>query len=168
MLLPKICRIRSSQLSANQYFIISLVSGFLISFYWPEQYIHENECSQFLSDSSSSRDNNEYSQFNEDFEPQLNLAQKPMIAKKQVKSIVRPRYFSTELNVKPDRLFVGVFSTQENIDTLATAFNKTTAHLVNKIKFFIHADNVQTNFKLKNIVGFTDTRENYRPFHVVR
>ncbi|CRL04340.1 CLUMA_CG017432, isoform A, partial [Clunio marinus] len=56
----------------------------------------------------------------------------------------------------------------ENIDTLATAFNKTAAHLVNKIKFFIHADNVKTNFKLKNIVGFTDTRENYRPFHVLK
>lgn len=51
---------------------------------------------------------------------------------------------------------------------IATAFNKTTAHLVNKIKFFIHADNVKTNFKLKNIVGFTDTRENYRPFHVLK
>lgn len=51
---------------------------------------------------------------------------------------------------------------------IATAFNKTAAHLVNKIKFFIHADNVKTNFKLKNIVGFTDTRENYRPFHVLK
>lgn len=165
MLLPKICRLRSSQLSANQYFIISLVCGFLISFYWPDKYIQESDCSQ-QSDSSSFKD--EYSQLNEDFEPQLNLAQKPMIAKKQVKSIVRPRYFSTELNVRADRLFLGVLTTQENIDSLATAVNKTTAHLVNKIKFFIHAENVQTNFKLKNIVGFTDTRESYRPFHVLK
>lgn len=27
---------------------------------------------------------------------------------------------------------------------------------------------MKTNFKLKNIVGFTDTRENYRPFHVLK
>lgn len=167
MILPKICRLRSSQLSANQYFIISLVCGFVISFYWPEKYIKENGCSHF-SDSSSIRDNSDYALLNEDFEPQLNLAQKPMIAKKAVKSIVRPRYFSTELNVKSDRLFLGILTVQENIDTLATAFNKSTAHLVNKIKFFIHADNVKTNFKLKNIVGFTDTRENYRPFHVLK
>jgi chondroitin polymerizing factor len=166
MLLPKICRIRSSQLSANQYFILSLVCGFLLSFYWPVKYIQDNECSP-LSDSSSIRDN-EYGQLNEDFEPQLNLEKKPMIAKKPVKSIVRPRYFSTELNVRLDRLFVGVLTVQENIDTLSTAFNKTSAHLVNKIKFFIHANNVKTNFKLKNIVGFTDTRENYRPFHVLK
>lgn len=165
MWLPKICRIRSSQLSANQYFVLSLVCGFLISFYWPDKYIQENDCS-LTGDSSSIKD--EYSQLNEDFEPQLNLAQKPMIAKKQVKSLVRPRYFSTELNVRLDRLFLGVLTVQENIDSLATAVNKTTAHLVNKIKFFIHANNVQTNFKLKNIVGFTDTRENYRPFHVLK
>lgn len=166
MFLPKICRLRSSQLSANQYFVISLVCGFLISFYWPEKYIQENDCS--ISDSSSIRENYEYAQLNEDFEPQLNLAQKPMIAKKPVKSIVRPRYFSTELNVRLDRLFLGILTVQENIESLATAFNKTSAHLVNKIKFFIHADNVKTNFKLKNIVGFTDTRENYRPFHVLK
>lgn len=166
MLLPKICRVRSSQLSANQYFIISLLCGFLISFYWPEKFVPENDCSQSISDPSI-RDS-EYATFNEDFEPQLNLEKKPMIAKKAVKSIVRPRYFSTELNVKPDRLFVGVLTVQENIDSIATAFNKTAAHLVNKIKFFIHADNVQTNFKLKNIVGFTDTRQNYRPFHVLK
>lgn len=162
MFLPKIFRIRSSHISANQYFILSLVCGFLISFYWPEKYI-EKDC-QF---DSSSRDS-EYAQLNEDFEPQINLEQKPMIAKKQIKNFVRPRYFSTELNVKLDRLFLGVLTTQENIDTIATAVNKTTAHLVNKIKFFIHADNVKTNFKLKNIVGFTDTRENYRPFHVLK
>jgi chondroitin polymerizing factor len=161
MFLPKIFRIRSSQLSANQYFLISLVCGFLVSFYWPEPDKYIRECE---TDSLSI---NDY-QLSDDFEPKVNLAQKPMIAKKPVKSIVRPRYFSTELNVKLDRLFVGVITDQENIESLSTAFNKTTAHLVNKIKFFIHADNVKTNFKLKNIVGFTDTRENYRPFHVLK
>lgn len=89
MFLPKICRLRSSQLSANQYFIISLVCGFIISFYWPDQYIRENECSQLSDSSSSIRDNGDYTPLNEDFEPQLNLAQKPMIAKKPVKSIIR-------------------------------------------------------------------------------
>lgn len=59
-------------------------------------------------------------------------------------------------------------TTQDNINSLATAINRTTAHLVNKIKFFINADNVKTNYKLKNIVGFTDTRENLRPFHVIK
>lgn len=124
---------------------------------------------QQTSDTSSLIKNYEYNQLlSEDFEPQLNLAQKPMTSKKQPKMITRPRYYSTELNVRQDRLFVGVLTLQENIDSLSTAFNKTCAHHVNKIKFFIHADNVRTNFKLKNIVGFTDTRENYRIFHVIK
>lgn len=168
MHLPKVFRFRSSQLSANQYFIVCLVGGFLLSFYWPTNYVHENCPISQTSESYSIKDSESNLLLNEDFEPQLNLAQKPLTAKKSVKSIVRPRYFSSELNVKQDRLFVGVLTVQENIDNLATAFNKTTAHLVNKIKFFIHADNVKTNFKLKNIVGFTDTRENYRPFHIIK
>lgn len=59
-------------------------------------------------------------------------------------------------------------TSQENINSFATAFNRTTAHLVNKIKFFINADSVKTNYQLKNIVGFTDTRESRRPFHVIK
>jgi chondroitin polymerizing factor len=90
-----------------------------------------------------------------------------MQAKKVVKNIVRPRYYSSELGIR-EKLFVGLITSQENIDTFATAFNKTAAHLVNKIKYFINADNVKSNFKLKNIVGFTDTRENLRPFHVLK
>ncbi|KAG5683915.1 hypothetical protein PVAND_013173 [Polypedilum vanderplanki] len=168
MYLPKVFRFRSSQLSANQYFIVCLIGGFLLSFYWPTSSYRDENCEQKLRELASINGNSQSHLLNEDFEPQLNLAQKPMSAKKSVKSIVRPRYFSSELNVKQDRLFVGVLTVQENIESLATAFNKTTAHLVNKIKFFIHADNIKTNFKLKNIVGFTDTRENYRAFHVLK
>ena len=90
-----------------------------------------------------------------------------MSPKRQAKNIIRPRYFSTELGIK-EKLFVGIFTKQSNIESLATGFNKTSAHLTNKIKFFIHAENVKTNFKLKNIVGFTDTRENYKVFHVLK
>lgn len=167
MYLPKVLKFRSSQLSANQYFIVFFIIGFLVTFYWPtqkHQYPNEN-CEQHTSKLSNGHSN---SILNEDFEPQLNFDKKPMTAKKSVKSIIRPRYFSSELNVKQDQLFVGVLTVQENIDSIATAFNKTTAHLVNKIKFFIHADNVKTNFKLKNIVGFTDTRDHYKAFHVLK
>lgn len=90
-----------------------------------------------------------------------------MAAKKEQKSFIRPRYYSSELGIR-EKLFVGCISEQDHIETLATAFNRTTAHLVNKIKFFINADNVKSTFKLKNIVGFTDTRENLRPFHVLK
>lgn len=84
-----------------------------------------------------------------------------------MKNVIRPRYYSSELGIR-EKIFIGVITTQDNINTLATAINRTTAHLVNKIKFFINADNVKSNYKLKNIVGFTDTRENLRPFHVIK
>uniref|UniRef100_A0A1B0B052 Fringe-like glycosyltransferase domain-containing protein n=1 Tax=Glossina palpalis gambiensis TaxID=67801 RepID=A0A1B0B052_9MUSC len=90
-----------------------------------------------------------------------------LINNNKVKNVIRPRYYSSELGIR-EKLFIGVMTTQDNINTLATAINRTTAHLVNKIKFFINADNVKTNYKLKNIVGFTDTRENLRPFHVIK
>ncbi|KAL7744560.1 hypothetical protein ACLKA6_017077 [Drosophila palustris] len=85
----------------------------------------------------------------------------------RVKNVLRPRYYSSELGIK-EKIFIGVLTSQENINSFATAFNRTTAHLVNKIKFFINADSVKTNYQLKNIVGFTDTRESRRPFHVIK
>lgn len=81
--------------------------------------------------------------------------------------MLRPRYYSSELGIR-EKIFIGVMTSQENINSFATAFNRTTAHLVNKIKFFINADSVKTNYQLKNIVGFTDTRESRRPFHVIK
>ncbi|EDV91747.1 GH24548 [Drosophila grimshawi] len=84
-----------------------------------------------------------------------------------VKNVMRPRYYSSELGIR-EKIFIGVMTSQENINSYATAFNRTTAHLVNKIKFFINADSVKTNYQLKNIVGFTDTRESRRPFYVIK
>ncbi|XP_065092448.1 chondroitin sulfate synthase 2 [Ochlerotatus camptorhynchus] len=156
----KLCNI-----SRNQYFLVGLLIGFLYSYYMPQDLTEiVTECPEATEKEHLL---GEEAKYGSEFEPQLNLEQKPMIAKKQVKNIVRPRYYYTELGIR-EKLFVGVMTTQENIDSLATAINKTSAHLVNKIKFFINADNVKTNFKLKNIVGFTDTRENLRPFHVLK
>lgn len=163
-----------SRLFCGKYrsFYIYFIVGLLVTFYWPEN--GENRCAE-IDLERSGRDAlpvaapppGGHPEAESDFEPQLNLAQKPMAAKKEQKSFVRPRYYSSELGIR-EKLFVGCLSEQDHIETLATAFNRTSAHLVNKIKFFINADNVKSTFKLKNIVGFTDTRENLRPFHVLK
>lgn len=162
--MKKIVRIKKCKLSRNHYFIVGVVFGLSLTLFIPEDAwtIAQEECPEALA--AAARFD---SKISEDFEPRLNLFNKPMTAKKLVKNIIRPRYYSSELGIR-EKLFVGVMTSQENIDSLATAFNKTTAHLVNKIKYFINADNVKSNFKLKNIVGFTDTRENLRPFHVLK
>lgn len=154
--------IKCCNFSKNYYFIFGILLGLILSVYIPE------EIREIAQDCPNSLDHNSNdNRYGSEFEPELNLAQKPLLAKKMVKNIIRPRYYSSELGIK-EKLFVGVMTSQENIDTLATSFNKTSGHIVNKIKYFINADNVKTNFKLKNIVGFTDTRENLKPFHVLK
>uniref|UniRef100_A0A2M4ADF2 Hexosyltransferase n=1 Tax=Anopheles triannulatus TaxID=58253 RepID=A0A2M4ADF2_9DIPT len=152
-------------LGRNHYLLLGFVCGFLFSYYQPQDYTeYVTECPEVTEHTNKL---NGLDGRGSDFEPQLNLEQKPMIAKKVVKNIVRPRYYYTELGIR-EKLFLGVLTATENIDSLATAINRTAAHLVNKIKFFIHAESMKSNFQLKNIVGFTDTRENLRPFHMLK
>lgn len=158
----KLVRWKNCSLSRNHYFVVGLLFGLILTLFIPE------DAWNIASDECPEATDNPHNALNSyDFEPHINMVNKPMSAKKIVKNIVRPRYYSSELGIR-EKLFVGVMTSQKNINSLATAFNKTAAHLVNKIKYFINADNVKSNFKLKNIVGFTDTRENLRPFHVLK
>lgn len=155
---------RPSALSRNHYFVIGLLLGLVLSRYIPQdiwELVQQEECPQ------EAAENLLIERFGQDFEPHLNLINKPLAAKKPVKNVMRPRYYSSELGIR-EKIFIGVMTSQENINSFATAFNRTTAHLVNKIKFFINADSVKTNYQLKNIVGFTDTQESRRPFHVIK
>lgn len=96
-----------------------------------------------------------------------NATRKPKHTNKETKKLVRPRYYSTELGIR-DKLFVGVLSSEEKISTQAIHVNRTIAHLVDKVKFFITAQqNLKNKYNL-SIVGFTDTRHVYRPFQVVK
>lgn len=115
-------------------------------------------------------------------EPRI-LPEKP---KGETKSnFVRPRYYSTELGIK-EKLFVGIFTSEDKVNTQAAHINKTIGHIVNKIKFFITAQyKLKTKFNLTGkiylfecfsttsnyilgLVGFTDARSKYRPFQVIK
>lgn len=78
------------------------------------------------------------------------------------------RYYSTELGIR-EKLFVGVLTTAEKINTQAIHLNATIGHLVDKIKFFITAQNkLKAKFNLSGIVGFTDARHKYKPFQIIK
>lgn len=160
MTMKKLTRLK--QLNRNHFFLIGFTVGLVLTICMPDHAweITAQECPELeVKRLESTID---------DFEPRLNLINKPMIAKKIVKNIIRPRYYSSELGIR-EKLFVGVMTSQDRINTAATAFNRTTAHLVDKMKYFINAaDNVRTNFQLKNIVGFTDARDHLKPFHVMK
>lgn len=160
----RLARLKKCKPTRNHCFVLGVLFGLVLTLFIPEDAwtIATKECPKAAAALQRPTDPGP-----EAFEPHLNLVNKPMSAKKLVKNIVRPRYYSSELGIR-EKLFVGVLTAQDRIDTLATAFNRTAAHLVDKIKFFINADNVRTNFRLKNIVGFTDNRENLRPFHVLK
>lgn len=84
------------------------------------------------------------------------------------KKLIRPRYYSTELGIR-EKLFLGVLTSPEQIEDRTTALNKTIAHLVDKVKYFMSAYKYKTSqFSLGNIVGFTDKRDSLRVFHVIK
>lgn len=149
---------RISSVSTKQCFFIGVFIGLLLTFKIQDiEDSNKTSCGQLLYENQDTLE----------FEPQLNLAGKPMQAKKTVKNIIRPRYYTSELGIR-EKLFVAVLAQVNTIETISTALNKTTAHLVDRIKYFINADNVKGSFRLKNIVGFTDTRENLRTYHALK
>ncbi|RZC42210.1 chondroitin sulfate synthase 2 [Asbolus verrucosus] len=99
--------------------------------------------------------------------PKVNLPKKSSASPKKSK-LVRPRYYSTELGIR-EKLFVGIFSSEEKVNTQAVHLNKTISHLVDQIKFFITAQyKLKSKFNLSGLVEFTDTRAKYRPFQVLK
>ncbi|KAG8229514.1 hypothetical protein J437_LFUL004920 [Ladona fulva] len=104
----------------------------------------------------------------DDFEPQINFAGKPKKASKTPQSLLRPRYYSTELGIR-EKLFVGVLTSKQNIHSRAVAINKTVSDTVNKIMFFIDSPGPQKlNISMPGILGFSDTRKILKPFHAIK
>ena len=78
----------------------------------------------------------------EDFEPRIKgvvIDKNTQVDSKKAdfKKPVRPRYAATELGMK-EKLFVGIVSSLETIDTLGVAVNRTIAAHVPKLVFFMN------------------------------
>lgn len=103
-----------------------------------------------------------------DYEPRLKLEGKPKTAnQKDAKPLVRPRFYSTELNIK-EKLFVGVLSEKHTIGTLGAAMNATLAHHVDKLVFFVTSLGPEKlPVSLPTMVEFADGPELLKPFHTI-
>lgn len=112
-----------------------------------------------------------YSNYPEDideYEPKINTNNKPQQAQKVPKALIRPRYYSTELGIR-EKLFVGVITSQQYLYSKDIAINKTIAHIVDKVRYFISIpEGTKPNVSLPGIVGFTDTRSILKPFHTMK
>lgn len=159
-------RILWSIFRQNTYFIIGLIIGLGLSILLIP--LVETDC---IGGASRRVRPRIHSHKSDDYEPRINLAAKPKMALKSGDTLVRPRFYTTELGIK-EKLFVGVLTTPQSIGTLGLAMNKTTAHLVDKIMYFIDAPSAQkinvSSLKLPGIVGFTDTRDVLKPFHLIK
>jgi hypothetical protein len=159
----------------NKYFFTGLCLGILTGLILAP--ILENDClfnenieghtSDHLSRSRSL--NSDSDTKGDEYEPRVNLAGKPKKPQKTPHLLNRPRYYSTELGIR-EKLFVGVLSSQYDVAARGIALNKTIAHLVDKVMFFIDAPAPRKlNISMPGgIVGFTDTRKILKPFHMLK
>uniref|UniRef100_A0A1B6L696 Hexosyltransferase n=1 Tax=Graphocephala atropunctata TaxID=36148 RepID=A0A1B6L696_9HEMI len=161
-------RVFHSVFRQNSYFIISFTLGICLSIYMAPHLVQKN-CTSF--DAKFEHFNPRKTAQIDAYEPKINLAAKPKIAMKAGHGIIRPRFHKAELGIR-NKLFLGVLTSPESISSLAVALNKTSSKFVSKIMFFIDAPSAQrlnvSLLKLPGIVGFTDTRQTLKPFHLIK
>ena len=89
----------------------------------------------------------------DDFEPRIitDPGKKPKVdLEANKKKIVRPRFISTELGIR-EKLFTGIISTQNTIDSLGVAINKTLASHLQKIIFYTDKPDEGNSDEFSNI-----------------
>lgn len=103
-----------------------------------------------------------------DYEPRINLAGKPHSAKKEPRTFVRPRYYSTELGIR-EKIFVAVLSSIKQIPSLGLAINATLSHHVNRLAFFVEVSPTdKLDIKTLPVVGFKDSQQGLLTLHTLK
>ncbi|KAJ9598451.1 hypothetical protein L9F63_010847, partial [Diploptera punctata] len=159
----------------NKYFLVGLCFGIFVSFILTpmlENGCLFNEISQKIPRDHLSHSrtlNSDSNKPGDEYEPRINIAGKPKKAQKTPNLLNRPRYYSTELGIR-EKLFISILSSQHDVSIRGVALNKTIAHLVDKVMFFIDAPGTRKlNISMPGgIVGFTDTRQILKPFHMLK
>lgn len=109
----------------------------------------------------------------DDFEPRINLEGKPKKPSKPNMKVFRPRYAATELEIK-DKLFIGVLTTPDNLNTLALSINQSVSSYCDKLIFFVNNLNnddktVSSSIpKGLSVISFTDNHDVLKPFHTIK
>jgi hypothetical protein len=80
--------------------------------------------------------------------------------------LVRPRYASTELGIR-EKLFVGVITSKDSINTLGVALNKTVSNYVTKLIYFMDDKGPAVPSGM-TIVNFADNHPHLVPVHMLK
>lgn len=108
--------------------------------------------------------NDDYNSY-DDFEPRIRTQEKGKFAASQ-KTLLRPRYASTELGIR-EKLFVGVLTSKNTIDTFGTALNKTLTQYISKLVFFMNSRGPVLPTGL-SVVIFSNEEKHMVPFHMFK
>uniref|UniRef100_A0A1B0B043 Uncharacterized protein n=1 Tax=Glossina palpalis gambiensis TaxID=67801 RepID=A0A1B0B043_9MUSC len=106
-------KMRRSSLSRNHYFVIGLVLGLLLSLYIPQdlwELVQQEECPQQAAEI------NLIEKFGQEFEPHLNLINKPLAAKKPAVNRALIGQMSV-IKYVTNILFMGILKSLWNIFT---------------------------------------------------
>ena len=118
------------------------------------------------SENHDNQNNGDYEN-GEDYEPRIRTMDKPpKHAGGGYKKRLRPRYASTELGIR-EKLYVGVLTSRKSIESMGVAVNKTLAHFVTKLVFFMDARGSVLPGSM-SVVSFSDERTIMRPFHMFK
>lgn len=150
----------------NTYFLFGLVIGLIFSLFLIPVLENNTTLNVFNKDSNGLKPRKT---IQDEYEPRINLAGKPLKAQKVPQSFVRPRYFSTELGIK-QKLLVSVLSSSNSIESNAIVINKTISHMSEKTVYFMDTSSKLNTSRLNmpDIVAFIDSRHILKPFHMFK
>ncbi|KAG7201076.1 hypothetical protein KM043_017619 [Ampulex compressa] len=146
----------------NVYLITGICIGLSVNLFLLPAMQHSKLSSEELKHLSNLQE------YVDEYEPRITTKSKLQIVQKPAKTLIRPRYYSTELGIR-EKLFIGIITSQEHLYNRDVALNKTLAHLVDKVHYFISIpEGNKPNVSLPGIVGFTDTRSVLKPYHAIK
>lgn len=100
----------------------------------------------------------------EDFQPRI-IPYKP-VKQTQPKKLFRAKYISTELGIR-ERLFVGIITSKNTINTLGVAVNRTIGHHLDNVVFFTGTRNRKIPHGM-NVVTHGDERLIWNMFQTIK
>jgi hypothetical protein len=155
--------------------MVGIIVGFTFSLFCIPFYDCENRVSHLMFTSNLSKNelnilrlrfdlkpspaellfNEQQQKQKDDFEPRINLQGKPRQPQKPIKKLTRPRYISTELNIRK-KLFIGILSTTNKLTSFATFLNQTIASYSDRLVFFINFPelNEKVSYQIKPYLKF--------------
>lgn len=150
----------------HRYFYIVFLVSLSITYWWTNDSDSCSDCNTttdrsnpFPVESSVGLEN--------DFEPQLNQPQTARLIEDPPQPNPRPRFHATELGIRR-KLMVAVLVHPDDVESTIDGINRTTAHLVDNIAYFVNTDDPTDEMLDKGIQTFPEHQREWPSFHMIK